>query len=56
MRYDSKVSTLEEWDPIELMTVDELHGMFTSFEMRIGLDGPSRKNATFKADTKKSYH
>ena len=31
------------------MTVDELHGIFTSYEMRIRQDGPSKKEATFKA-------
>ena len=49
MRLDSKVSTLkEQWD-LELMTVDELHGIFTAYEMRTGQDGPSRKEVAFKA-------
>ena len=34
---------------IELMTVDELHGIFTTYEMRTRLDGPSRKEVEFKA-------
>ena len=33
MKYDSKVSSLEELDDIKLMTIDELHGIFTSYEM-----------------------
>ena len=33
-KYDSKVSSLEELDDIKLMTVDELHGIFISYEMR----------------------
>ena len=33
MKYDSKVSTLEERDHLKLMIVDELHGIFTSYEM-----------------------
>ena len=49
MKYDSKVSTLEEWDDIEHMIVDELHGIFTSYEMRIGQNGQSKREATFKA-------
>ena len=49
MKYDSKVSTLEERNDIKLMIVDELHGIFTVYEMRTGQDGPSKKEATFKA-------
>ena len=33
MKYDSKVSTLEEWDDLDLTTVYELHGIFTAYEM-----------------------
>ena len=36
MKYDSKVSTLEEWDNLDAMTVDELHGIFIAYEMRMG--------------------
>ena len=49
MKYDSKVSTLEEWDDIKVMTVDELHGIFTTYEMRIGQNGSSNKEAEFKS-------
>ena len=48
IRYELKMSTLEERDDIELMAVDELHGIFTAYEMRTGQDGPSRKEAAFK--------
>ena len=34
MKYDSQVSTLEERDDIDAMIVDELHGIFTAYEMR----------------------
>ena len=38
------------------MKADEVHGIFISCEMRIGQDGPSKKEATFKVskETKKS--
>ena len=36
MKYDSKVSSLEERDDLKLMTIDELHGIFTAYEMRKG--------------------
>ena len=54
MKYDSKVSTLEEWDDIDLMTVDELHGIFTTYDMRTGQNEPSRKEAAFKVSKEKS--
>ena len=56
MRYDSKVSTIEEWDDIELMTVDQIHGIFTAYEMRTRKDGLLRKEAAFKVskETKRS--
>ena len=34
------------------MTVDELHGIFTSYEMRTGQNGSSKKEATFKSLSK----
>ena len=49
MKYDSKVSTLEEWDDLDDMTVDELHGIITAYEIRIGYNAPSRKETTFKS-------
>ena len=33
-RYILKVSNVEYQDDIELFTVDELHGIFTAYEMR----------------------
>ena len=32
--YNPKVSTIEDWDDLEILTVDELHGIFTAYEMR----------------------
>src|SRR5882757_4198323 len=34
MRYDPKVSTLEERDDLKKITIDELHGILTAYEMR----------------------
>ena len=34
------------------MTVDELHGIFTAYEVRTGKHGSSKKEATFKVVTK----
>jgi hypothetical protein len=35
MRFDSNISTIEESVDLDTMTIDELHGIFTSYEMRI---------------------
>ena len=51
--HSQKVSTIEYRDNLELLTVDELHGVFTAYEMRTKHNGPSRKETTFKA-TKQS--
>ena len=49
MRYDPKVSTLEEQHDLKKVTMDELHGILTGYEMRTGKNGSSRKEAAFKA-------
>ena len=52
MKYDSKVSSLEEQDDLKLMIVDELHGIFTAYEMKTWKNGSSKKEATFKTLSK----
>ena len=52
MRYDSKVSTLEEWDDLKKVTVDELHGILTTYEMRTGQDKNQKKEAAFNVTSK----
>ena len=52
MRYNPKVSTLEERDDLKNMTMDELHGILTAYEMRIGQNAPSRKEVAFKSNLK----
>ena len=52
MRYESNVSTLEEWDDLKTVTVDELHGILTMYEMRTGLNKTSKKEAAFKVTSK----
>ena len=52
MRYDPKVSTLEEWDDLKKVTMDELHGIVTAYEMRTGQNLSSRKEVAFKASIK----
>ena len=38
MKYDPKVSTLEDQQKLEDITLDELHGILTAYELRLGID------------------
>ena len=55
MKYDSKISTLEERDDLSSMTMDQQHGILTAYEMRTGQNKTSKGEATFKV-TKKTKH
>jgi hypothetical protein len=48
MRYDAKISLIEYRYDLDTLTVDQLHGIFTSYEMRTGNDKSSKKETTFK--------
>ena len=52
MKYDSKVSMLEEWDNLDKLTLDELHGILTAYEMRTRIHESSRKEVAFKSSSK----
>ena len=52
MKYDSKISTLEEQDDLDLMTMDQLHGILTAYEMRMGQNNTSKGEAAFKVTKK----
>ena len=43
MRFDPKISTLEERVDLESIRMDELHGIFTAYEMRIEQENPNIK-------------
>jgi hypothetical protein len=49
MRFNPKISTLEERSDLNSISMDELHGIFTAYEMRIEQENPDVKEATFKA-------
>jgi hypothetical protein len=34
MRYDAKISSIEDRPELDKLTVDQLHGIFTTYEMR----------------------
>jgi len=35
MRFDPRISTLEEREDLDSISMDELYGIFTAYEMRI---------------------
>jgi hypothetical protein len=49
MRFDPKISTLEERADLDSISMDELHGIFTAYEMRTKQENPYIKETTFKA-------
>jgi hypothetical protein len=56
MRYDAKISTLEDRLYLDNLTMDELHGILTVYEMRIGKERPTKGETTFKASKEKKKH
>jgi hypothetical protein len=49
MRFNPKISTLEERSDLKSISMDELHGIFTTYEMRTEQENPDVKEAAFKA-------
>jgi hypothetical protein len=52
MRFDPKISFMEEREDIGILSMEELHGIFTSFEMRIKQENPVMKEVVFKGSKK----
>jgi hypothetical protein len=48
MRFNPKISSLEEIYDINSISMDELHGIFTAYEIRDEQENPDVKEATFK--------
>ena len=53
MRFDSKISAIEERTDMATMIVNELHGTLTTYEMRTEQEDTSRKEATFKVSNQR---
>ena len=53
--FESKVSTIEEKQDVHSITMSQLHGILTAFEMRKGVPS-DRREATFKALGKGDYN
>jgi hypothetical protein len=49
MRFHPKISSLEERSDLDSISMDELHGIFTAYEMRSEQENPYIKETTFKA-------
>jgi hypothetical protein len=49
MRYDAKISSVEDRSDLSSLTVDQLHGIFTAYEMRTGNNKSAKDETTFKA-------
>ena len=52
IKFDSKVSVLEDRKDLDMVTMDEIHGILTSYEMRTENENPSRREAYFKVSKK----
>jgi hypothetical protein len=49
MRFNPNISALEERSDLDSISMDELHGIFTTYEMRTEQENPDVKEAAFKA-------
>jgi hypothetical protein len=49
MRFNPKISALEERLDLDSITMDELHGIFIAYEMRTEHENPNVKEVAFKA-------
>jgi hypothetical protein len=56
MRYDAKVSTLEDREDLDKLTMDELHGILIAYEMRTEQEKSSKRETTFKASKETKNH
>jgi hypothetical protein len=43
LRFDAKVSTIEEMKDLEKLMMDEIHGILTAYEMRTKKENPTWK-------------
>jgi hypothetical protein len=49
MRFNPKISTLEEISDLDSISMDKLHEIFIAYEMRTEQENPYVKEASFKA-------
>lgn len=56
MRFNAKISAIEEMTNFKDLKMDQLHGTLTAYEMRVGLEKSETKEAAFKVSNKKKEH
>jgi hypothetical protein len=54
-RFNPKVYAIEELNDIKILSIDQLIGTLTSYEMRISKDKPTSREELFKVDKKEDY-
>ncbi|XP_059070607.1 uncharacterized protein LOC131860243 [Cryptomeria japonica] len=52
LKFDVKVSVVEEMLDLNKLTIDKLYGILTAYEMRTNVENPSKRETTFKASKK----
>ena len=53
MRFDSKISAIEERSDLNTMTMDKFHGILIAYEMRIEQEDLAEKEASFKVTNRR---
>jgi len=56
MRYDAKISSIEDRYDLISLTVDQLHGIFTEYKMTTGNNKSTKNETDFKASKTKINH
>jgi hypothetical protein len=51
-QFDSKIYSLEERTDLDTLEMDKLHGILTTYEMRIFGENSFKKEASFKVEKK----
>jgi hypothetical protein len=54
-RFNPKVSAIEELNDLKTLSIYQLLGTLTAYEMRISKDKPTSREASFKADKNEDY-
>jgi hypothetical protein len=54
-RFNPKVSSIEELNDLKALAFDQLLGTLTAYEMRIGKDKSTTREASFKEDKNEEY-
>jgi hypothetical protein len=56
MRFNPKISALEEISDLNSISMEEMHGIFTAYEMRTEQENQDVKEAAFKASKRSNQN